>query len=182
MDENSAATTATYPVGSTNVLSLDPTQANAITLYAVWKIAHPVTYINLTDNDFPTVVADGSDFQITTIDENIAGFNITMGGNTLTPGTDYTYSNDVLTVLSVTDSLTIEAITQTADYTETFPPDPSSPSASATTLLNLSVADYQTKTFEYVNNSGRPISAVRMEIVYSKANNGSTTSQYITGK
>ncbi len=181
-DENSSATTATYPVGSTNVLSLDPTQANAITLYAVWKIARPITYINLTDNDFPTVIADGSDLQITTIDAQISGFNITMGGATLVPNTDYTYSNNILTVFNVTDSLTIEAITHTADYTEIFPPDPSSPSASATTSLNLSVADYQTKTFEYINNSGRPISAVRMEIVYSKANNGGTTSQYITGK
>ncbi len=181
-DENSSATTATYPVGSTNVLSLDPTQANAITLYAVWIIARPITYINLTDNDFPAVIADGSDLQITTIDAQISGFNITMGGTTLVSNTDYTYSNGVLTVFNVTDSLTIEAITQTADYTEIFPPDPSSSSASATTSLNLNVADYQTKTFEYINNSGRPISAVRMEIVYSKANNGGTTSQYITGK
>lgn len=181
-DENNTATTPTYPTGSTNVFTLDPTQANAITLYAIWKIARPITYINLTDNNFPAVIADGNDLQITTVDDHIIGFNITMGGNTLTPGTDYNYSNNVLTVFNVTDSLTIEAIIQAADYTEEFPVDPSSPSASVTTSLNLGVSDYITKTFAYINNSGRSIISVRMDIVYTKKNQGSTSSQYIQGK
>ena len=36
-DTNSAATTPTYPTGSTNTITLEPTQANAITLYAIWQ-------------------------------------------------------------------------------------------------------------------------------------------------
>ena len=35
-DTNSTATTPTYPTGTTNTITLEPTQANAIILYAVW--------------------------------------------------------------------------------------------------------------------------------------------------
>ena len=36
-DTDSTATTPTYPSGSTNTIDLEPTQANAISLYAIWQ-------------------------------------------------------------------------------------------------------------------------------------------------
>ena len=36
-DTNNTATTPTYPTGTTNTITLEPTQANAIILYAVWQ-------------------------------------------------------------------------------------------------------------------------------------------------
>lgn len=115
-DEDSTVTTnPTYSPGDT--ITLEPTQANAITLYAIWEI----------EPEPPAV----------------------------------------------------------ADYTEEFAAT-TGPSASATTDLTtsggtgLTPAEYITKIFAYSNNTGRTISSIKIEITYSKANQGAT-SGYLIG-
>lgn len=116
-DTNASATTPIYPAGATNTITLEPTTANEIELYAIWEfIPEPVI----------------------------------------------------------------------ADYTETFT-NTTGPTASATTDLTggtgtgLTPSEYVTKIFAYTNNTGRTISSITVEIVYSKSNQGST-SGYLVGK
>jgi len=115
-DEDSTVTAnPTYSPGDT--ITLEPTQANAITLYAIWEVEPE-----------PPVVAD---------------------------------------------------------YTEEFAAT-TGPSASATTDLTtsggtgLTPAEYITKIFAYSNNTGRTISSIKVEITYSKTNQGAT-SGYLIG-
>ncbi|MBR2753569.1 InlB B-repeat-containing protein [Candidatus Saccharibacteria bacterium] len=66
-DTDPTATTPAYPTGSTNTISLEPTQSNAITLYAIWgetgdvKITS-ISYVsgtNVSGTPQPTVDSDG---------------------------------------------------------------------------------------------------------------------------
>lgn len=113
-DTDYAATTPTYPTANTNIIELEPTQANAINLYAIWEPSSPAI----------------------------------------------------------------------ADYTEEFA-DTTGPTASATTDLTngqgtgMSPSEYVTKIFAYTNNSGRTISSISVEIVYSKSNQGATSGSLI---
>ena len=116
-DTDDTATTPTYATGDTNTIDLEPTQENAITLYAIWE-------------------------------------------------------------------LTPEPVI--ADYTEVFS-ETTGPTASVTTQLTssggsgMSPSEYVTKIFAYSNTTGRTISSIQVEIVYSKANQGAT-SGYLIGK
>ena len=108
-DENSTTiTNPTYAPGST--IDLEPTQANAITLYAIWES-------------------------------------------------------------------TPEPIV--ADYTEDFVDTGGSTASATTSLPNLTPTDYITKIFAYTNNTGRTISSISVEIVYSKSNQGGTSGSLI---
>lgn len=73
-DTDPTATTPTYPTGSTNTITIEPTQSNAISLYAIWgetgdvKIT-AVSYvsgINVSGTPNPSVDSDGNvDFDLT---------------------------------------------------------------------------------------------------------------------
>ena len=73
-DTDSTATTPTYPSGSTNTIDLEPTQANAIVLYAIWEAGGTVQItnisyvsgINVSGEPHPSVDNDGNiDFDLT---------------------------------------------------------------------------------------------------------------------
>ena len=115
-DTNSTATTPTYPTGNTNVIDLEPTQANSISLYAIWEYEPEPVIADYTE-EFST--ATGSTASVTT--------SLTTGNHGMTP------------------------------------------------------SEYVTKIFAYTNNTGRTISSISVEIVYSKQNQGST-SGYLVGK
>ncbi|MBR0431204.1 InlB B-repeat-containing protein [Candidatus Saccharibacteria bacterium] len=113
-DTNSLATIPTYPKTNTNIIDLEPTQSNALNLYAIWEYSPP-----------PVI----------------------------------------------------------ADYSETFA-EATGPTASVTTNLTsggsgMSPSEYITKIFAYTNNTGRTISSITVEIVYSKANQGATSGSLI---
>lgn len=181
-DEENTSTTPTYPVGSTNTIALDPTAANGIIVYAVWRPVYNITYQNLTNNSFPPSINSGETLSITIVDNNVIGFTITMNGITLTENTDYTYQNNTLTIPNVSGNLNIAAIIDEpviADYTEEFAAT-TNPTASVTTQLNnMSPADFITKIFAYSNNTGRTISSITVQIVYSKSNQGATSGSLI---
>ncbi len=73
-DTDPTVTTPTYPTGSTNTITIEPTQSNAVTLYAIWgetgdvKITSVsyVSGINVSGTPNPTVDSNGNvDFDLT---------------------------------------------------------------------------------------------------------------------
>ncbi|MBR2795776.1 InlB B-repeat-containing protein [Candidatus Saccharibacteria bacterium] len=110
-DTDDTATNPTYPKDTINTITLEPTQSNSISLYAIWE----------KESEPPVI----------------------------------------------------------ADYTEEFS-NVTGPTATATTQLNnMSPADFVTKIFAYTNNTGRTISSIKVEIVYSKSNQGATSGSLI---
>ena len=100
-DTSSSATTPTYATGNTNTITLGPTQANAITLYAVWgpstRIIHDTTTTVYSPSAVPagyTVYFDNPNIEgnpIVTADDNgkIVSFeytNISTNGISFTTG------------------------------------------------------------------------------------------------
>lgn len=67
-DTDPTVTTPTYPTGSTNTITLEPTQPNAITLYAIWRDTGTVKItgvsyvsgINVSGTPNPSVNSDGN--------------------------------------------------------------------------------------------------------------------------
>lgn len=73
-DTNATATTPTYPAGSTNTMTIEPTQSNEVTLYAIWRDNGTVqitgvSYVsgtNVEGTPNPSVDNDGNvDFDLT---------------------------------------------------------------------------------------------------------------------
>lgn len=73
-DTDASATTPRYPKNNTNTISLEPTQANAVTLYAIWEDGGTVQItnisyvsgINVSGTPNPSVDSDGNiDFDLT---------------------------------------------------------------------------------------------------------------------
>ncbi|MBQ3473933.1 InlB B-repeat-containing protein [Candidatus Saccharibacteria bacterium] len=58
-DTSSSATTPTYATGNTNTITLEPTQANAITLYAIWSSASRIIHDTTTTVYSPSAVPAG---------------------------------------------------------------------------------------------------------------------------
>ncbi len=58
-DTSSSATTPTYPKNNTNTIDLEPTQANAITLYAIWSSASRIIHDTTTTVYSPSAVPAG---------------------------------------------------------------------------------------------------------------------------
>jgi len=58
-DTSSSATTPTYATGNTNTISIEPTQANAITLYAVWETSSREIHDTVTTVYSPSAVPAG---------------------------------------------------------------------------------------------------------------------------
>ena len=73
-DTDATATTPTYPVGETNTITIDPTQSNNVTLYAIWRDTGTVQItsiqyvsgINVSGTPSPSVDNEGNiDFDLT---------------------------------------------------------------------------------------------------------------------
>lgn len=58
-DTSSSATTPTYAAGNTHTINLEPTQANAITLYAVWEVSSREIHDTTTTVYSPSAVPAG---------------------------------------------------------------------------------------------------------------------------
>ena len=58
-DTDDTATTPTYPTGSTNTITLEPTQANSISLYAIWETAVREIHDTTTTVYSPSAVPAG---------------------------------------------------------------------------------------------------------------------------
>ena len=58
-DTSSSATTPTYATGTTNTITLEPTQANAINLYAIWSSASRIIHDTTTTVYSPSAVPAG---------------------------------------------------------------------------------------------------------------------------
>ena len=92
-------------ISSTNGLDRD------LVLYAKWGVIYSITYVDITDsNNYPsTIISSNTYTQTFTTAPN--GVSVTMGGNTLTIDTDFTYSNGTLTIPNVQGNLVITATT-----------------------------------------------------------------------
>ena len=93
-DTNSAATTPTYPTGSTNTITLEPTLANALTLYAIWQSSGgpgTVIVIHPDGSETRTTTDEYGNVSVQEVDQNgvVTSYSIdttASGGLAVTPG------------------------------------------------------------------------------------------------
>ena len=124
-DEDATATAPTYPAGATNTITLEPTQSNALELYAIWEVASFDYYLYIDDDGIVTTdsylnTGDASHtFTLPTFADRLstgyrfAGFATTSGGTA-------TYqSGDTITLTSASPATTLYAVWETA-YMQSF--------------------------------------------------------------
>lgn len=92
------------PVTSTNGLDRN------LVLYAKWGVIYSVSYVDITDsNNYPSTIVSGNTYS-QTFATAPSSVSVTMGGNTLTSGTDFTYLNGTLTIPNVSGNLVITGV------------------------------------------------------------------------
>lgn len=93
-DTNSAATTPTYPTGSANTITLEPTLANAINLYAIWQASSgpsTVIVVHPDNSETRTTTDEYGNIFVQEVDPNgvVTSYSIdttASGGLAVTPG------------------------------------------------------------------------------------------------
>ena len=92
-------------ISSTNGLDRD------LVLYAKWGANYSVTYVDIADSgNYTNTAVEGTTFTLTfTTSPN--GVSVTMGGNTLTENTDFTFSNGTITIPNVSGNIVITGVT-----------------------------------------------------------------------
>ena len=99
-------------ISSTNGLSRN------LTLYAKWGAIYSVTYVDITGSgSYPSTIVSGDTYS-QTFTNPPSNVTVTMGGNTLTAGTDYTYSNGTLSIPNVTGNLVITSVASVTPITD----------------------------------------------------------------
>ena len=137
-----------------------------------------ITYDNITISDgIQTNIAEGLTY-INTFENPPDDIEITMGGTTLTKGTDYTYSNGTLTIPNVTDNLLITGITNQDPYSIDIT---ESKLEYDIDLNHMSFDEFLEHDFTFNNNSGKTINKLTLTVTgnVQKVANG-TANQYIT--
>ena len=138
-----------------------------------------ISYTNITTQNLPTQIIKGEDLNITFTDPDIESLDILVNN---TPLSSYSFTNNTLLIENVSGNLSITANKTQLPSTVIVFEDDTNGTETQTSQINVPVNEYINQTFEYVNNSGRIITSIRLEIVYTKSNSGNTSGQYLVGR
>lgn len=147
-------------VTRTSEIQISNPQNLTVDLYANWVTVYSVTYNNITlDNTEPTTIIANTNYSHTFTNAP-SRVTVTMGGNTLTENTDFTYSNGQLIINNVTGNL---VITGAAGNNYTIIVDSNNQSAVTFDIQTMSLQDFLDQDFKIINNTGRQIKKISIE-------------------
>ena len=164
-------------VTRTSEIQISNPQNLTVDLYANWVTVYSVTYNNITlDNTEPTTIIANANYSHTFTNAPNS-VTVTMGGNTLTENTDFTYSNGQLTINNVTGNLVITGVSGN-NYTITV--DSSNQSGVSFNLQDLTFSDFLNQDFKIINNTGSQIKKISITITVMVRKQGSGGNQLVT--